>query len=74
MTIRPTVALACIAFVLVGWSDVRADDWPEFRGEGRRGVWHETGIVEEFPAEGVEGALANADQSGAGTAVAAAGV
>jgi outer membrane protein assembly factor BamB len=25
-----------------------ADDWPEWRGKGRTGVWHETGIVERF--------------------------
>ena len=34
--------------------DLRADDWPEFRGKGRLGVWHETGLLEEFPADGLE--------------------
>ena len=28
-----------------------ADDWPEWRGTGRAGVWAETGIVQELPAE-----------------------
>lgn len=27
-----------------------AEDWPEWRGRGRRGVWNEAGIVESFPA------------------------
>ena len=31
---------------------LRAEDWPEWRGKGRTGVWNETGIVESFPKEG----------------------
>jgi outer membrane protein assembly factor BamB len=30
-----------------------AKDWPEFRGEGRIGVWTEDGILETFPEEGL---------------------
>ena len=30
---------------------VSADDWPQWRGADRLAVWHETGIVEELPAE-----------------------
>src|SRR6476661_4168674 len=30
-----------------------ADDWPEWRGRGRVGVWRETGILERFPAPGL---------------------
>ena len=30
-----------------------ADDWPEWRGRGRLGVWNETGILEEFPKDGI---------------------
>ena len=30
-----------------------AHDWPEWRGEGRQGVWRETGIIDEFPEEGL---------------------
>ena len=29
-------------------SQVLADDWPQWRGVNRDGVWHETGIVDEF--------------------------
>jgi len=30
-----------------------ASDWPQWRGAERRGVWHEDGILERFPAEGL---------------------
>ncbi len=30
-----------------------ADDWPEWRGAGRSGVWSETGILDRFPGEGL---------------------
>ncbi len=30
-----------------------AEDWPEWRGVGRQGVWRETGIVQQFPAGGL---------------------
>ena len=33
-------------------STVRADDWPQWLGPQRDGVWRETGIVETFPAGG----------------------
>ena len=48
------MALACATSILVGTIQTRADDWPEFRGKGRLGVWHETGLLEEFPAEGLK--------------------
>jgi outer membrane protein assembly factor BamB len=31
-------------------ADLRADDWPEWRGKGREGVWNETGLVDKLPA------------------------
>lgn len=30
----------------------RADDWPQWMGPQRDGVWRESGIVERFPADG----------------------
>jgi outer membrane protein assembly factor BamB len=30
----------------------RADDWPQWMGPERDGVWHETGIVDQFPQGG----------------------
>ncbi len=54
MTMRATTVLASVAFVLVCSPAVHADDWPEFRGAGRLGVWHESGIVQDFPTEGLK--------------------
>ena len=31
-----------------------ADDWPQFRGPNRDGVWNETGVMQTFPAEGLK--------------------
>ena len=32
---------------------LRADDWPQWLGPNRDSTWKETGIAEEFPAEGL---------------------
>ena len=40
------VLLAAINAIFL--SQVFADDWPQWRGVNRDGVWHETGIVEKF--------------------------
>ena len=31
-----------------------AEDWPEWRGAGRMGVWRESGIVDKFPEAGLK--------------------
>src|SRR5881394_2047840 len=43
-----------IVALLVGFSTgiCRADDWPQWLGPERDGIWRETGIVKEFPADG----------------------
>ena len=51
---RLTAVLACVACVVGGLASPRADDWPEFRGEGRLGVWLETGLLQTFPAHGLK--------------------
>jgi len=33
---------------------VRADDWPQWLGPQRDGVWRETGLVEKFPETGLK--------------------
>ena len=33
---------------------IAAEDWPEWRGQGRLGVWRETGIIETFPKAGLK--------------------
>jgi outer membrane protein assembly factor BamB len=41
--------VACLAVAVT-----HAEDWPEFRGKGRIGVWTETGILDTFPKEGLK--------------------
>src|SRR5262245_26282060 len=43
--------LGALSLVLVGPS-ARADDWPQYLGPKRDGVWRETGIVENLPPDG----------------------
>jgi outer membrane protein assembly factor BamB len=51
---RKIVLLAVIGALLCGvaGTSVRADDWPQWLGPKRDGVWRETGIVDKFPADG----------------------
>jgi outer membrane protein assembly factor BamB len=64
---------ATLLLLLAGQSWwARAEDWPEWRGKGRRGVWNETGIVDTFPAEGLRATWKHPVKAGyAGPAVAA---
>ena len=43
--------LALAGCVLLTAGPALANDWPEWRGTGRLGVWAETGIVQNLPAE-----------------------
>src|SRR5262247_3424861 len=50
---RPNSRFAFVAsFVVVAASAAWADDWPQWLGPNRDGVWRESGIVEKFPATG----------------------
>src|SRR6476661_9286298 len=40
------------ALLLIAWCAF-AEDWPEWRGRGRTGVWLETEIVDQLPPEGL---------------------
>ncbi|HAB16551.1 MAG TPA: pyrrolo-quinoline quinone, partial [Verrucomicrobiales bacterium] len=44
-------ALTAVAALLLALN-LRADDWPQWMGPRRDGVWRETGIVEAFPTNG----------------------
>jgi outer membrane protein assembly factor BamB len=43
-------------FILVGIlaAPAGAEDWPEWRGKGRRGEWNETGVLTAFPEGGLD--------------------
>src|SRR5438046_72763 len=43
---------AVLAFLLIPQSFSRADDWPQWLGPKRDGIWREQGITEQFPKEG----------------------
>ncbi len=61
---RFLLAVCCLAAA-------SAEDWPEWRGKGRQGIWRETGILETFPEKGLEARWRAAIRSGfAGPAVA----
>ena len=44
---------AILASCILAATPVQADDWPEWRGAGRAGVWNETGLLERFPKKGL---------------------
>ena len=46
-TLLPLLVLATLGPAL------RADDWPQWMGPQRDGVWRETGIVQAIPAGGL---------------------
>src|SRR5688500_3717053 len=39
--------------LLLSVGDLSADDWPQWLGPQRDGVWRETGIIHKFPASGL---------------------
>jgi len=44
-----------IVLVLLTWSGVvSGDDWNQWQGPQRDGVWHETGTLDTFPADGAQ--------------------
>lgn len=51
MSVRICLALT---LMLSGLSFARAEDWPQWLGPDRTSVWEASGIVDSFPAEGLE--------------------
>ena len=46
------IALLLLSSLLIPIA--HADDWPQWRGLNRDGVWHETGIIESFSGPTIE--------------------
>lgn len=44
-------AIVCLQAVICLEDGARADDWPQWRGPQRDGVWREEGVMQEFPSE-----------------------
>ena len=53
---RHPLALAIVGLVssVLLTTSLTADDWPEWRGQGRLGVWNESDIIERFPPQGLK--------------------
>ena len=49
--VRPLLAMLILLAVL---RPACGDDWPQWRGTGRDGVWRESGIVDRFPSNEIE--------------------
>jgi len=47
------VAIPLLCIVTSSTGPAWAEDWAEWRGEGRRGIWSEDGIVQSFPEQGL---------------------
>src|SRR5687768_8955442 len=45
-------SVAVLATVFISVQITLADDWPQWLGPKRDGVWRENGIIQKFPAEG----------------------
>ena len=57
--VSPSTLLAVVAALLAvalppAASPAAAEDWPQWRGAERLGVWHEDGIVDRFPDGGLQ--------------------
>src|SRR5262249_31393895 len=49
-----TTLTASLALPLLLATLSRADDWPQWRGPNRDGVWSEAGILDAFPPDGLK--------------------
>src|SRR6187402_248811 len=47
----PRMALVAALAVSLLATVVRGEDWPQWRGPNRDGVWRETGIIERFASQ-----------------------
>ncbi len=45
--------LAAMCILKFALAPALAEDWPEWRGKGRRGIWTESGILDKFPEKGL---------------------
>lgn len=51
--IRLSFVLVQQVFLTVAGASARGDDWPQWRGPNRDGIWRETGVVDAIPESGL---------------------
>ena len=53
---RRRVSVSLILASVLCWSanPVDAEDWPQWRGADRLGIWHEDGVIDRFPEGGLK--------------------
>ena len=54
MSLNKTRLVSSLTLLFLVASAIQADDWPQWRGPNRDGVWSETGILESFPPDGLK--------------------
>src|SRR5688500_11794835 len=52
LPVRFRLVLVAISIAAAGATAARADDWPQWLGPQRDGVWREEGILDKFPPGG----------------------
>jgi outer membrane protein assembly factor BamB len=55
LTAKSRLSAALLLAVALAWglaAGARADDWPQWLGPKRDGVWRETGLLDRFPPQG----------------------
>jgi hypothetical protein len=50
----PRAARFVALTLLVASTSLRAEDWPQWRGNGRLAVWSEAGLLDRFPESGLK--------------------
>ena len=48
------ILISITLLLTIGTMAIQAEDWPEFRGKGRVGIWNETNTIDKFPDGGLE--------------------
>ena len=54
MVQRSSASVVLVIAIAGFTSSVRSDDWPQWGGPQRDGIWRETGILDAFPADGLK--------------------
>ncbi len=52
--LRDHFVVVALGFTSLAAGSTRADDWPQWLGPQRDGIWRETGIVKNFPTNGLK--------------------